>query len=101
MADIETTSNFTYIGHGFYLVRTQAGLKQAAKHYMQEPYSEFKNRWIDPFPTVYPSIVVFSIYYNGTLNLTQSWIHVNRMADALALDPTVKKKWWQIWKLNS
>jgi hypothetical protein len=78
-----TLPNFTKIGHGFYVVRTQAGFKQAIKHYVgADEYSEWKDD-IEGHPDSYPSVVHLSIGYRGDNYVRASCMHVNEFRKGL------------------
>lgn len=71
--------NFENLGGGTYLCRTQAGFKQAAKHWTQRHGLERKvcgpdADWFEQsrFPTAYPAIVRFSDTRFYLTNVT-SW----------------------------
>lgn len=58
--------NWRHIGGSLYEVRTQAGFKQAVKHY-NDNFVGFKGE-VNGYPTIYPSVVVFHAgYHNGYL----------------------------------
>lgn len=75
--------NYTHIKNGFYLVRTQAGLKQAIKHWLQD--EDWRKRFdnVDGYPESYPSIVTFSVSYRGVEDLSIRSMHVNTMIEAI------------------
>jgi hypothetical protein len=54
--------NFKPISSSIYSVRTQAGFKQAVKHYVG--CDSIKSE-VSGFPKKYPSIVIFSDAYSG------------------------------------
>lgn len=63
-------SNFTYVSPNAYIVRTQAGYEQAFKDWMR--YVGYGDDGIkkymkeaEGFPTIYPSLVTFSMCYRG------------------------------------
>jgi len=71
--------NFTYIGEGFYVVRTQAGFKQAVKHF-RGPNSSTD---VEGHPTSYPAVVALSIGYRGYNYVQSSCLHVNEFRKGL------------------
>lgn len=76
--------NFTKIGHGFYVVRTQAGFKQALKNYVGEDYPEYtKYNDIVGHPDSYPSVVHLDIGYRGSHYIRASCMHVNEFRKGL------------------
>ena len=55
------SKNYSILGRGFYLVRTQAGFNQALKHAAEGlKLYEHSN-----FPVVYPAVVLLERTYNG------------------------------------
>lgn len=83
------TSNYRHLGKGFYLVRTQAGFKQAAKHWWGPENGDVfdshdYNYDTANYPTSYPCLIVFSsIYMGGSYALGINCIHVNRIKDII------------------
>lgn len=73
--------NFTHIGEDFYVVRTQAGFKQAIKHWNSDLFEE-QCRVIN-WPVQYPLVVTFSVGYSGTLFIRTHGIHLNTIKEAL------------------
>lgn len=71
-----TRPNYKQITYGVYVVRTQAGFKQALKHF--DAYSH-----VEGFPTSYPSVVFISDNYHGYHYTEVKCIHVNKMRDML------------------
>lgn len=58
------SDNFEYLGYGsYYLVRTQAGFKQALKDWDGD-----SNLDCETFPTVYPAVIQFSYVYSGYMS---------------------------------
>lgn len=58
--------NYEYIGFNTYVCRTQAGFKQALKHYAKAyELGEFKevNNRLNGYPKSYPSKVIFTYTY--------------------------------------
>jgi hypothetical protein len=70
--------NFKHIKDNYYLVRTQAGLKQAIKHagFAAGNYNEVIN-----YPISYPSIVCLNPRYTGGIDLDCNAIHINYFKD--------------------
>lgn len=63
----EPKTNYEYLGFNTYVCRTQAGFKQALKHYakayeLDGDFQSIKNR-LNGYPKSYPSKVVFTINY--------------------------------------
>lgn len=64
--------NFYRLGEGFYLVRTQAGFKQALKEYGNELIG-FNARYSN-YPKIYPSIIqLFEEYYGFEYIQCKTW----------------------------
>lgn len=61
--------NFKCLLNGLYLVRTQAGFKQALRHFAGE---QDLNR-LSPYPTVYPAIVLLKQEYSGYHSTYCTW----------------------------
>jgi hypothetical protein len=68
--------NYSYLGDGFYLVRTQAGFVKAMTHFLGEKNKELEVR---TYPKSYPSVITFHIDYNGNLYIRTTSIHVNKL----------------------
>ncbi len=87
------TENWHHLGGGFYLVRTQAGFRQAARHYLLDPADrehltgrQEANELIEDvagFPTSYPAVCAFSLGYRGQRFLRADCLHVNALLDGL------------------
>jgi hypothetical protein len=76
--------NFTYLGQGFYVCRTQAGFKQALRHYAGTDYPDFARADdIVGYPDTYPSVVALSIGYRGSQYIRANCMHVNEMRTKL------------------
>lgn len=75
----ETKPNFKHIGNSFYLVRTQAGFRQALKQWYGEG-RRYKGP-LDGFPKLYPSIVSFSYGYCGYDFVRANCLPVNCFKD--------------------
>lgn len=78
MSDIEqkdAQGNYVKISPGIYLVRTQAGFRNALKNEFAADFGDWKwmiaNR-LNGFPRSYPSIVSLSVGYNG-----DTWFQCN------------------------
>ncbi len=69
--------NFKYISRGCYVVRTQAGLEQAIKHWLggEKPDGELLS-----FPRSYPSVVCLSTMPHGVY---VNAVHINTMREAI------------------
>lgn len=74
--------NFEYLQNNWYIVRTQAGLRKAIKHYD----SDFKGkRNIHNPPKKYPAFVTINTY-ESICNQTHAvikFMHVNKLKDIL------------------
>lgn len=76
----ELPPNWTHIKSSFYLVRTQAGFRQALKHFQGENGDDAECR---NYPKTYPAVVSFSWGYNGSIYTLANIVHVNEMRAAL------------------
>lgn len=70
--------NFKKLTDGAYLVRTQAGLKQAMNDYGAVNANHCGK---DKFK--YPSLVFLSVVHRGVDDFYCDWVHVNAMKDFL------------------
>jgi hypothetical protein len=75
--------NFTYVGDSFYIVRTQAGFRQALRHWDNEK----PGLPIEGFPKSYPSLVSFSNGYRGYLFVEVNCVHLKTLRVALDKNP--------------
>lgn len=71
--------NFTPLGDGFYLVRTQAGFEQALKH----RFENTSGADVEGFPKSYPSIVSINWAYRFYHYINVNTIHVNALKNAI------------------
>lgn len=72
--------NWKHIGSSFYLVRTQAGFRQALNHWKKKmDYDDDDNMRLLGFPKAYPAIVSFSDGYRGYHYIRCNVVHVNKM----------------------
>ena len=71
--------NMQHIRGGFYLVRTQAGFRQAFKHYEED--GDIKPSEVRGWPRSYPCLVVFSQGYEGYTYIRAQCIHINKLRD--------------------
>lgn len=77
-----TRYNFKHIYNNFYVVRTQAGMRRAIKHFLKGDLEE--NLEVTAGKMTYPSVVAISIGHNQANRcITVSAVHVNRMLAAL------------------
>lgn len=72
--------NFKKIASGIYLVRTQAGFNHAIKDW--DPGLFYKPEVL-AWPRSYPSVVSFSLGYNGGYYVQCNTVHVNKLLDAI------------------
>lgn len=73
--------NFTHVGGSLYIVRTQAGFKQAIKHWRGEPHHG-KER-VEGHPRSYPALVSLSSGYSGYHYVSVTHVHLKRLRGAL------------------
>lgn len=74
--------NYEVLGRGFYLVRTQAGFRQAIKHRFANSPSireERPRNW----PRSYPAIVSISEGYEGYYYPDVNWMPLNALASKI------------------
>lgn len=83
MNSVDKLPNYQIIQNGMYIVRTQAGLRQAGIHFCgdSETYKMYniKNIRIKS----YPSLVVFGFGYEGYHYLKIRSIHINKLKPAI------------------
>ena len=83
----EERPNFKYVGMGYYLVRTQAGVKAAYKAWLKKnEYEKDSYPYGDgaAFPQKFPSVVRFTIHYQGYSAVYPQFMHVNKFREQLA-----------------
>lgn len=73
-------SNFTYLGDGFYFVRTQAGFVKAITHFLGHKNTELEVR---SYPKSYPSVITLHIDYNGSNYIITRSIHVKKLLNGI------------------
>ena len=76
--------NFVRLGGGYYLTRTQAGFKQAAKAWAGDQYKELSERGITGFPVSYPAVCSFGTEYQGYFSMHASCCTVREFRETLA-----------------
>lgn len=75
-----TRTNMTHLKGGFYIVRTQAGFRQAYRQFVEVSEND-----VDPPPELYghpikyPSFVAFNTDYNGTVYVNAQCIHLDKL----------------------
>lgn len=82
--------NYSDIGNGRYLVRTQAGFKQALNAWLASQDGDRRSVEFNEgttFPEAFPSVVSFDWWYRGVYYVTVQHEHVNafrrRMAEMM------------------
>jgi hypothetical protein len=70
--------NWTHVGGPFYIVRTQAGLRQALKHHGKLPGEDTRG-----YPRTYPALVCFSNGYSGSEWVRVDAVHLNRLLEKI------------------
>ena len=80
--------NFESLDDSFYLVRTQAGFKQAlrnefADRFSEKGFNEMIKHHVREYPKSYPCIVSLTWGYNGADFFDCSCIHVNKLKQVL------------------
>lgn len=73
--------NFRWVKGGMYIVRTQAGFRQAGIDFCDgvEVFEEYTKQSFFEYPKSYPSVVFFSVGYAGYHYLRCQHMHVNLM----------------------
>lgn len=71
----ELPDNWTHVGGPFYIVRTQAGLKQALKHWGYQRHDP-----VAGYPRSYPALICISGGYQGYGAVVHA-VHLNRLMD--------------------
>ena len=74
-------NNHEYIGNGFYIVRTQAGFRQAFRKFLDEPLGKVDLRG---YPREYPSVVSFSQQYEGYIYYIAKCIPFHTLKTAMS-----------------
>lgn len=77
----EKLPNWEYLKCNMYIVRTQAGFRQAVKHFWGE---HAKGSDLKGYPEKFPSLVVLSEGYCGYSFVRANCIHLNDIAYALS-----------------
>lgn len=79
--------NMIKIAQGIYLVRTEAGFRNAVKAEFSEDFGDWKwmsrNR-MSGYPESYPAVISLSIGYNGDTCFQCNSVHVNVIKAAIA-----------------
>lgn len=75
----ELPDNWTHVRGSFYIVRTQAGLRQALRHFGRMNDEEVRGH-----PTSYPSLISISVGYTGNTFFRVDAVHLNRLQDKIA-----------------
>lgn len=77
--------NFRRLRSGYYLVRTQAGFKQAIKHWLEVTEYGYSITWreFEGYPTAYPSVVRFEYDHMRTNRKLAHCVPLNEYADDL------------------
>lgn len=73
--------NFTHVGGDLYIVRTQAGFKQAIRHWRGESCTG--ERRVEGYPTSYPALIALSRGYSGYDYIRVTHVHLKRVRSAL------------------
>ncbi|CAM3794422.1 hypothetical protein [Castellaniella denitrificans] len=76
--------NMMKIAAGIYLVRTQAGFRQAIKAEFSDHCEDWVMRDVEGWPTSYPSVVSLSLGYRGSLFVDCNSVHVNVIRAAIS-----------------
>lgn len=81
--------NWVHLGGSFYVCRTQAGFKQAVKHFMRSDSLIPAQRCnIEGYPTSYPALVSLTTGYRGYTYIQANSIHLKALRMKLSeIDP--------------
>lgn len=74
------SSNWSHIGGCFYVIRTQAGIKHAVRHFLGERQHTTQTYGR---PDAYPAVVALSYGYCGSTYVRLEAMHVNKMKEAI------------------
>jgi len=77
--DVKDLSNWTHLGGAMYIVRTQAGLRQALKH----RFDDWKAYSVNGRPKKYPALVTIGMGYCGYEYINIYSMHLNALKDVL------------------
>jgi hypothetical protein len=75
----ELPDNWTHVQGSFYIVRTQAGLRHALRHFGRMNDEEVRGH-----PTSYPSLVSISYGYTGSTFFRVDAVHLDRLQEFAA-----------------
>lgn len=70
--------NWQHLSGSFYMVRTQAGFRNALRHYLEGEGLDCRG-----YPRTYPAMVCFSHGYNGSIYVRADVIHVKAVKAAI------------------
>lgn len=70
--------NWTHVEGPFYIVRTQAGLKQALRH-----HGKLSGEDVRGYPRSYPALVCFSNGYSGSEWIRVDTVHLNTLLEKI------------------
>ena len=74
---MDNSIDFKNIHERFYLVKTEAGFKQAFDHF--SPGEDLPGEDSSDYPKSYPCLVVLTRGYNGNDYIDVDWIPVNKL----------------------
>ncbi|QXN70586.1 hypothetical protein AGENTSMITH_182 [Bacillus phage vB_BspM_AgentSmith] len=83
---VVSPDNFKHVSGDIYIVRTQAGLKNALKQYVNQHNTEDLREaryYLVGYPKSYPSVVSFSTEYQGYHYVKVNCVHVNKLTKAI------------------
>lgn len=83
---VVSPDNFKHVSGDIYIVRTQAGFKNALKRYVgPHRTEEFRDTldYLVGYPKSYPSVVSFSTEYQGYHYVKANCVHVNKLTKAI------------------
>lgn len=75
----ELPDNWTHVRGSFYIVRTQAGLRQALRH-----FGRMNDEEVRGYPRSYPALISISYGYTGSTFYRVDAVHLSQLQDKLA-----------------
>lgn len=78
----------THVSGAFYLVRTQAGLKKAIKHYFDEDDAKMD---VYGYPKKYPALISLNTGYQGYWYIVVKQVHLNDLKKVLLDQGEIKE----------
>lgn len=83
--------NVQKVACGMYVVRTQAGFKQAVKDYLGDDFTMQSFNSVEGIPTRYPCVVSLCDSYRGYHFIKVNTVHLNVLHDVCQADKEASK----------